>query len=69
MPFDGEVIEQTDSYGYTCPYCLEYHGDAWELLLDTTWVVTECFECGRKFTVAAENTVTYTSRPVRDGDK
>lgn len=65
MPF--EAI--SDDYYHYCPYCKEQYADTWELFLSSTWpCVTECSKCGKKFTVEAEQSVTYISREVAPGD-
>jgi len=55
--------EQYDDEYAICPYCGEKYGDCWEWVTDQD-EITECFTCGKKFTVRAEPSVTYYSKPV-----
>ena len=55
--------EQYDDVYAVCPYCLTKHGDCWEWVTEND-EITICDECGKKFTVRAEYSVTYYSNPI-----
>jgi hypothetical protein len=60
-----EQIEFTDDYYHICPYCNAEWGDTSELFrFPIMKVITECGGCHREFSVEAEHSVLYTSRPI-----